>query len=107
MHQRTLYSAVDTWLAKFPVPLHFLYRPKTRRGEITKVHPMDGKKYPDSNCADILPTKVERIIQHRLERLPNGFGISAARNNFINELKSNSRSTSEPSAPHDAVIYNS
>lgn len=87
-------------------------RPRTRRGDITKVRPMNGgsKKYADTHCADVLPNKVERIIQNGLERLPNTFGIAAARNNFINELKNsnnNPRRPSEPSAPPGANIYKS
>uniref|UniRef100_A0A1S4L9Z8 Scavenger receptor class B member 1 n=2 Tax=Ixodes scapularis TaxID=6945 RepID=A0A1S4L9Z8_IXOSC len=89
-----------------------LFRPRTRRGDITKVRPINGAskaKYADTHCADILPNKVERIIQNGLERLPNTFGITAARNNFINELKSgnnnNPRRPSEPSAPPEVNIY--
>lgn len=91
-----------------------LFRPRTRRGDITKVRPINGAskaKYADTHCADILPNKVERIIQNGLERLPNTFGITAARNNFINELKSgnnnNPRRPSEPSAPPEVNIYKS
>ncbi|KAG0445182.1 hypothetical protein HPB47_018799 [Ixodes persulcatus] len=58
-------------------------------------------KYADTHCADILPNKVERIIQNGLERLPNTFGITAARNNFINELKSGNNNN--PRRPSETV----
>ncbi|XP_075544565.1 scavenger receptor class B member 1-like isoform X1 [Dermacentor variabilis] len=83
-----------------------LFRPRVTRREITKVQPIaiDVKKSGDATCTDMFPTKVERILQNGLDRLPNSFGITAVRNNFINELK-NTRRTSEPSAPADIDIY--
>lgn len=83
-----------------------LFRPRTKRQEITKVQPIDGdaKKSTDVPCVEMLPNKVERILQNGLDRLPNSFGITAVRNNFINELK-NTRRASDPSAPAEADIY--
>ncbi|KAH6936370.1 hypothetical protein HPB50_016363 [Hyalomma asiaticum] len=83
-----------------------LFRPRVTRREITKVQPIaiDVKKPGDATCADMFPSKVERILQNGLDRIPNSFGITAVRNNFINELK-NTRRTSEPSAPADIDIY--
>lgn len=83
-----------------------LFRPRTKIQEITKVQPMDGdaKKPTDVPCVEMLPNKVERILQNGLDRLPNSFGITAVRNNFINELK-NTRRASDPSAPAEADIY--
>lgn len=83
-----------------------LFRPRTTRGEITKVLPVDAdaKKPADATCADMFPSKMERILQNGLDRFPNSFGITAVRNNFINELK-NTRRTSEPSAPAEIDIY--
>lgn len=83
-----------------------LFRPRVTRREITKVQPIaiDVKKPGDATCGDMFPNKVERILQNGLDRIPNSFGITAVRNNFINELK-NTRRTSEPSAPAEINIY--
>lgn len=65
---------------------------------------IDVKKAGDATSGDMFPNKVERILQNGLDRIPNTFGITAVRNNFINELK-NTRRTSEPSAPAEINIY--